>query len=379
MQVKVYHRLADMPRGAWDGLVAGHSCTQSSAMWQVVESSGLNDFAYRYALFSDEAGVAIIAASFYTITTDIAIFAQGWLRSALIAIRRVFPNFLKVRMLECGTPITLTSPPMVWGATITAAAAVAAVHDLLIATARAEGHFMVVVRDFEPSAGDVAALFQQHDYVIVDNLPNTYMDVAWPDSAGYLASLKSYYRSKVVKHLKRNQELGVRHELVTDFAGLADTLCAQWAVVHGHAHEFQREVLTPTFYREFSDRLGEQSKVLLLYRGDALVGHALLLCDGDLLRWLYFGRSEAGNDSLYLYVGQKIIETAMILGMKRIELGLTTYPIKQDLGAIVTPLKMALRAPSWFINPLVKWVYPLLNDTPNITNREVFKRGSGPQ
>jgi len=36
------------------------------------------------------------------------------------------------------------------------------------------------------------------------------------------------------------------------------------------------------------------------------------------------------NDSLYLYVVQAVIQTTIELGAKRLEMGLTTYPIKQD-------------------------------------------------
>ena len=90
--------------------------------------------------------------------------------------------------------------------------------------------------------------------------------------------------------------------------------------------------------------MGPRSKVILFYQDDKLVGHALLLVDGETLRWLYVGREVAANDGLYLYIAQTVVETAILLGAKRLEMGLTTYPIKQDLGAEVTPIKIALRA-----------------------------------
>lgn len=105
-------------------------------------------------------------------------------------------------------------------------------------------------------------------------------------------------------------------------------------MVHNQADEFQRECV-PTFYREFSRNMGSDSKALLFYKGDELVGHALLLLDGPVLRWLYFGRNEATNDGLYLYVAHSVIETSILLGAKTIEMGLTTYAIKLDLGARV--------------------------------------------
>ena len=345
----------------------------SRAFWHVLEQSRLNDFEYRYVLFVDDAGQAQGLSSFYSVTTDIAIFAPAPLRAALNVFRRIWPGFLKIRMLECGTPITITSPPFVRGAGVSNGEIVEALNDVLRRTARAEGQLLIVIRDFEPDALDLELAFRQHGYHWIDSLPNTYMDIRWNTPEQYLASMRSYYRSKLLKHLKRNQSAGISYRLVDDFEELADTLHAQWTTVHESASEFQREVLTPTFYRRFSQDMGACSKLLLFYRHETLVGHALLLIDGEVLRWLYVGREIASNDSLYLYVAQKVVETAILLGAKRLEMGLTTYPIKQDLGADVVPINIALRSAWGVINPFVGIGYALLNSVPKPTARHIFK------
>lgn len=335
----------------------------------------MNDFDYRYVLLLDDNDSPAALTCFYSITTDIAIFAPLALRNALLGIRRYFPNFLKFRMIEWGTPITVSSPPFVTRPDISPSAFIAHMHQLLMTTAKSEGHFLIVVRDFEGESTALQSDFSSHGYHLVDSLPNTGLDVTWRTVAAYHAAMKSYYRSKLLKHLRKNQEHQVRHELVDDFDHLADTLCAQWMVVHNQADEFQREVLTPTFYREFSRNMGSASKALLFYKRDALVGHALLFLDGTMLRWLYFGRNDATNDSLYLYVAHSVIETAISLNAETIEMGLTTYAIKLDLGAHVIPIKIALRAVSRLINPFVGLGYAVLNRPPNVNDRPVFKPG----
>ena len=321
-------------------------------------------------MFYDEADNPVALTSFYTITTDIAIFAPAKLRTLLSKVRRVFPDFLKFKMLECGTPISLNKP-FVASAAISNEKIIKALNKMLLG--QAKGHFLIVIRDFEPETRAIQPLFQQLGYHLVDSLPTTYMEIKWPTPEAYLSSMKSYYRSKLLKHLRINQQLGIRHELYDDFAHLADILCDQWLVVHNSASEYQREILTPEFYREFSAKLGERSKTILFYCNDELIGHALLLLDGNLLRWLYFGRTEAINDSLYIYVAHKVVETAINLGVTHLEMGLTTYPIKKDLGAYMSPIKFALRSPSRFINLFVGFYYPLLNHTPEIQNKSIFK------
>ena len=54
-------------------------------------------------------------------------------------------------------------------------------------------------------------------------------------------------------------------------------------------------------------------------------------------------------------------------------MGLTTYPIKQDLGAQIAAIDFALRSPSRLIDTFVVPVYRLLNRTPVRRDRNVFK------
>ncbi len=338
-----------------------------------MEASRINDFDFRYVVFHDAQRRPVALAGFYSVTTDIAIFAPAPLRAVLGVVRRVLPNFFKLRMIECGTPITITSPPFVHDPAVDPEDVIGALDRVLRRTARAEGQFLIVVRDFEPDAAALRTAFVRRGYHWTDSLPNTYLDLPWTTPEQYLAALRSYYRSKLFKHRKRNAAAGVTHTVVDDFADLADELCAQWTVVHESASEFQREVLTPDFYRRLSRDLGPLSKAILFHRDGERVGHALLLRDGDMLRWLYVGRKAAANDGLYLYVAQTVVLTAIELGASRLEMGLTTYAIKQDLGAEVVPIRLALRASRGWINPFVGLGYKLLNHVPAPAPRTVFK------
>lgn len=333
----------------------------------------MNDFDYRYVLMLDDNNTPVAITSFYTVTTDIAIFANPTFRRVLESIRRRFPRFLKFRMLEWGTPITVSSPPFAFRPGISPLDIIKHMQDLLLATAKCEGQFLIVIRDFEDQTEEMQSALTRSGFTIVNSLPNTYLKISWLTTSAYHAAMKSYFRSKLFKHLRKNTAQGIRYELVDDFASLADTLCAQWMVVHEQADEFQREVLTPLFYREYSHRLGTNSKALLFYKSNQLIGHALLLLDGKMLRWLYFGRTRAANDSLYLYVAHSVIETAIKLDVEVLEMGLTTYPIKLDLGARVQPIQIGLRSPWAFVNPFISLGYSVLNRTPKLTNRAVFK------
>ncbi len=356
----------------------GSSSTYSYDFLDIVEKSKLNDFEYKYILFYDDDNSPVALSVFYTITTDIAIFSSGKLKSLLDNVRNVFPNFLKLRMLECGTPITLNSPPIVSNRKVPMSNIIIALDNLLMKAAKENNNILIVIRDFEPQTKSIQSNLSKLGYCFVDSLPNTYIDIIWKHPNDYISSMKSYYKSKLLRHLRKAEEQKLRCELVDNFANMAEVLCSQWLVVHKNAKQFQREVLTPDFYRDFSIKMENCSKVLLFYKQELLVGHALLLIDGELLRWLYFGRKESTNDSLYIYAGYKVIETAINLGVKQLELGLTTYSIKQDIGATAKSLKIAIKSRVYIINPFIEIIYKLINNIPIVNNKSIFKRSLHP-
>ena len=111
MKTRIYQHINDVPVPLWNDLLTGKSRAFTHEFWQAIEQSGMNDFEYRYVLLTDDSDSPLALTCYYSITTDIAIFAPLTLRNILNTIRRLFPNFLKFRMIEWGTPITVSSPP----------------------------------------------------------------------------------------------------------------------------------------------------------------------------------------------------------------------------------------------------------------------------
>lgn len=373
IRARVFESINDVEPAVWDALLNGKSIAFSHAFWKIVEESRLNDFHYRHVLFVDNDDQPVGQATFYLVTTDIAIFSPPKLRRCLEIVRRFFPNFLKLKILECGTPLIISSPPVVLHPDLEADEIIDALHKVLREYARRGGAFLMMLRDFEPPQAQWEGLLKNKAYHWIRGLPNTYLDICWNSMDEYHASLKSYYRSKINNHLRKNAELGVHHDMLEDFSDLSDELCRQWLIVHERANEFQREVLTPDFYRELALRLDGNAKVLRFFKGDTFMGHALLLHDCDTLRWLYFGRAEPVNDSLYLYVIQAVIQAGIELKAKRIEMGLTTYSIKLDVGARPEPIHYAIRSVFSLFNPWVGLGYKLLNKPANVQSKGVFK------
>lgn len=376
MKLTVYNSIQDVPEADWNQLASGESLAHSRALWCVLENSGIKPFSnFRHALIYNVLGRPIALLSYYTVLTDLAIFSTGWRKCILQQIRRLFPTFLKVRMLECGNPLILNFPLVI--------AKEASTTDVIITllshlsdTARKEGHFMIVIRDFAPAHAKLESLFEQQGFTLVEGLPTTFMNIQWESVSAFLASMRSRYRHWVMKYIRDNEAKGVRGELVDLYDKHAETFYEQWQVVHMNAKDYQREMLTPAFYRLYSRELDENAKILLIWKVKELVGHILLMLDGPVLRALFFGRNSAASDGLYIYALYKAVEAAIELKSQMLELGLTTYPIKTQLGASMCPQRYALRATWLGVSPLIRLLYPILNQVPEIQMKNVFKNKS---
>lgn len=378
VKIKVYSSVKEVPERDWNQLAVGHSLAHARAMWCALEKSGISPFCdFRHVLLYDEEGRPLGLSSYYTTLTDLAIFSAGWRKWLLQEVRSFFPNFLKVRMLECGNPLILNFPYLTApkaNQAIVAKALMMHLRDI----AKKEGHFLIVVRDLSPTHAPVETLLEQFGFTLVKGLPTTFISIQWTSPSDYFSSMRSHYRNKVFKCIRTMETQGVRCELADTFDHHAEELYTQWKIVHENAKEYQRDTLTPEFFRQFARDLGENAKVLLLWREDLLVGHILLMVDGPVLRALFFGRSHPANDGLYIYALYKAIEAAIQLKVKMLELGLTTYAIKTQLGAIMYPQRYALWAPWPGVNPMLRRIYPLLNQIPEIQQKNVFKERNIP-
>lgn len=372
-KVRVFASIGDVPLKEWNAIAKPHSYTYSPEFLEMIEASSTNDCSRGYGLVYDEFDHPVSLTHFSISRTDIAIFASGWLRTALTSVRKLFPNFLKIRILECAFPIS-SQHQRIASQQDHKGKSIQYLGNALLELARKHGVFLVIIGAFEPQDNPCEAFLKDLGYQFAPCLPVAILDIAWESPAKYLSAMKSYYRSKLQRHLRINQSNDIRHELRDNFDDLAEVLWQQWFVVHEHATEYNGETLTPGFYKDFSLKFGAHSKVLLIYCKDELVGHALLLVDGDTLRWRNFGRAKAENDSLYIYVCHKVVETAINLGVKHLDMGVTTYAIKRDFGASIVPRKIAIRVLFDMFNKYAAWAYSLLNHIPEIQTKDIFKK-----
>ncbi|MCP4181295.1 MAG: GNAT family N-acetyltransferase [bacterium] len=373
---KIFDNINEVPYKIWDEIADKSSLIYSSKYWKLIESSKITGF-YNYNFIIFFIGLKPIAiASCYMFDVDLCSCVNPIFKKIIQALRRFFPKFMITANLECGTPINIHSPPFVIDPEVAESDILYCLEGALKKTAKRYQTSFISIKDINSSFINnekCRAHFNKNKYSIISSTPNSYINIKWSSISEYLADMKSYYRSKLNNHLRKNKERNISCKLVNDFSELSNDLYKQWLIVYSNTKGVKSEVLNSDFYHNFSDDFDDNSKVLLFYSDKKLIGHALLLTDNHILRWLYIGREKSQNDSLYIYIMYKVIETAINLGIKKIDCGPTTYSVKQDLGAEIKPLYYAIKFNCPVINFCAKYFLRKLNNNNIPKNKNIFK------
>lgn len=376
IRVERVRSLRQVDPDVWDALVAPDRIICTHAYLRAIEASSLNDCSYHYFLFYEDQRL-VGHACLYTMSFDLDLFNQGPSRALIAGVRRFFPRFLHLRLLECGTPAAL-------GNTISVAPGV----DLELvlgplvreaeALAREEGVGLIVVRDFSPDETKEFDLFLEHGFRRLQNLPNMSMDMPWPSFGDYLGALRKRYRQNARAYLGAAAEGGVRTEVRSEFGDLAEEMYRLYWNVYERAWEYRRERLTPAYFRNLDGELGQRSEAVLLWRGEELVAFYVAAIDEKTYRPYYLGLSYPLNRPLRLLFNLQLmcVRRAIELGKKHLELGITNYAPKASLGAELAPLFVYMKHRNPLAHKVVTALFSRFTPPPTVPGRHVFRRGA---
>jgi predicted N-acyltransferase len=376
LHVTVHESLRELDAAEWDSLVRPGSGFHGYRALRVFEEGGLVDCPLRYFCFRDEHGQLVAHATAFVIRTSLVLLPKGALRDAVGWIRKLWPGFLRPRMLEFGCPISPDSPLCTRDNVVTG--------DLLDVLARAadaeaarSGIHYVVIRDFErrdlqPTAG------LHPDFVLVSNLPTTVLHIRWATFEDYLSSMRSRYRTKVVRGLALAERAGLTARMRLAFSDMAIDLVREWKNVHDHADVCTREELTAEFYRHIGGALEGGCRLIEILRDGRRVAHALAVVDGRWLRWIFFGRDRAEDrDGAYFLAIASVVRLAIDERLEAVEMGLTTYLSKTDFGADMVPLWILIRFRGAIRSRWVPRFLRFFNPVPLVRRHQVFRPDAG--
>lgn len=199
------------------------------------------------------------------------------------------------------------------------------------ASASIDVAFLKNVREVDRLWAD--EVLQRRGYVGVATLPIA--TLAIPDSeASYIASLSANMRSNLRRKLKRAS--GVRAEARTSIEGLDDEIFRLRESTRRRAttdyDAFSQ--ISPAYFREVLDRLGDKARLLLYWRDGSLIGFAFVLLEPGRLIEKYNGMRypEGPDNGVFFLNWMTQVRLCIELGIPELHAGETTYLTKARLG-----------------------------------------------
>lgn len=376
MRVTLLKSIREIEPDVWNSIVGRDRLICRHEYLLAIELSQINDCRYFYPVMWDDEGTLIAHSCFYFISTELDSFAKGLMKKAITGVRRVFPSFLILRSIECGTPVALGSTVSVRDG-----------HDGKVVLKRfadeAErlaselGVNVVLFRDFYDSDLAVSDVLQTVGYRRIYNLPAVRLRVRWISFQAYLDDLKSSYRYTIRSRMNAFKKAGYSFRELRDYMGCTGELARLWKNTYNHATEYKREVLEEPFFRQVQENLRGRSSVLMVEKSGLPVAFSILLDDDETLISLFSGLDYTCRKDSFLYFNlfYKTIELAIARKKKEIDLGITTLVPKVEIGGHVVQLTMYMKCTNRIWGWAVPALFSLMTPSPTVPARQIFKQG----
>ena len=339
----------------WDGWQkAMRACVKDHRYYEVVAET--LDFDCRAAVLEDHAGVARAVQPFFFAEQDLVVTAPRAVRLPVGWIRKLFPRFLRPKMLMVGCAAgegRIGAEPEEEKRTVET------LREPLLRLARAEGASIVVWKDFPTSyRGPMAALkdgSRKSAHVQIPSMPATSMKLDFKSFDEYLSLRLSHTMRKNLRRKFKTlaKAAPLEFSTTTDLGADAEEALALYLQVFRRSR-LQFERLNIRFLRQLTERMPDRVRYFLWKQEGRLVAFSICLVHGGAIYDEYLGLDYGVALDLHLYFAtfRDILSWAL-------EQGLTTYhstPLNYDpkfhLDFALDPLDLYFALSSPWLNSL---------------------------
>ncbi len=194
------------------------------------------------------------------------------------------------------------------------------------------------------------------------------MDIRWDSMSDYIGALRSHYRYRALKSLKKLELL--RIEKLEDNHDFSDELYALYLEVYEKS-QHKLEKLTIEFFRTFP------SRIFVIYEKNQSLGFIQLTKQGDELVFMFCGFDHHKNLTMDLYFNMLllIVKTGIECKCKTIRFGQTTEESKAKIGAMERQKSLYIASNSKSLKLLGRMMVKMVSYKSYRVKHNVFKTG----
>jgi predicted N-acyltransferase len=361
MDIVIKRSIHDIEPHLWDSVNASHGFFRTHRFFSALESSAVEDAEYWYlALFEQGKPVATAVLSAFRVSLDL-LLPSGARRVCEVA-RKVYPSFLRPRMLFCGVPVSIGKHTISCCKGTDPERIICEISNRMEQIAQDHRIRYLCFKEFVETEFPAITKLRERGYIHGHSIPTMRLPIRWKSFSAYVQSMRHHYRRKVRLSLHK---LGITDDssplsptappdnrfprlVLRDFDhDSAGSLYELYREVMKRA-ETRLELLNRKFFERAAEYLPDNMVLLCLEDEKGIRGAALLGRNEPWLHFLFVGFDYVFRDRYQTYFNllNGIIAFAIEQGFEVIDLGQTTYEIKNRLGAHAEPVHFYLRSRS---------------------------------
>lgn len=358
MNYKLFDNLDQIGQNAWDAVFG--KIPESFSFFKALANSEFSEFRFYYLVIESDHDIVSIAPLFSAdFNLDIAV--EGWLAKFIKSIRKVFPRFLIIKTLFCGSPFgehgilgikqsfkdnSGIIPLLLQG-----------IKDCAI---RANAP-LVIFKDFLKQDTLFLDALIPKGYSKVESFPTVALELNVTSFEGYLESLSSSARKYLKRKLKQAYSRGkIEVKVAQDVASEIDQ------IIQLYENTYQKgatkfEHLTKKFFLQVAQDLSPHTRFFLYYVDGRLAAFNLCFIYDDLFidKFIGFDYEISKQFNLYFVSQAYNIKWCLNNSLCYYYSGQTNYETKIRLGGKLIALDAYLKHKNMFFNFFLKLLIPL--------------------
>jgi predicted N-acyltransferase len=366
--------------GEWHAACGGRADTVMDPRFlRAVERSMGAEAGFGNIVFRDAAGETAGAAFLSLYPIDGLLLAPERWKQLGTRLRRLWPSFLKVKVLFCGCPVSTGESHLRIASGADHRALLHQLDRLLVRIARNQCTLFIVFKEFGP--GEIARTdaLTTLGYFRADSLPMNSFPTRFRDFDHVCASVRSRYRSQILRSRKKFERAGLRVLHLRGGEGI-DKLYTE-EVHHLYLSVLRRaevklECLPAEFFRELAQQFPEEAAFTLVCQGERVVAFVCGLFQQDSYLNLFCGFDYGLNPKtdLYFNLMYEDLDYALRQNVRSLHVGQTADEFKSRMGCYLEPRYFYVKALGPGLQQLVQAGSPFLfPPAPPITERNLFR------
>jgi len=372
--------------GEWHAACGGRADAMMDPRFlRAVEKSMGTEAGFRNVVFHDAVGNPVAAAFLSLYTIDGLLLAPQRWKKAGARLRRLWPGFLKVPVLLCGSPVSTGESHLRIAAGADHYALLRQLDRLLLRLARTQHAPFIVFKEFGPQEIARTNVLLELGYVRADSPPMNYFPTRFRDFDHFLASVRSRYRSQLRRSRKKFHGAGLRVLHLRGGTGIdewyTEDVHRLYRNVLDHA-AIRFECLPARFFRELARQFPDDTAFTLIFRGERIVAFVCGIFHQEDYLNLFCGFNYELNAEADLYFNLMCedLDYALRQNVRSIHVGQTADEFKSRMGCSLEPRFFYVKARDRLLQTLVRAASPyLFPAAPPIRDRNLFRSEIGGQ